>query len=590
MPYAGKYCEHVGAMKCGPLGVFCTNGGECPTRTETECECSGDFSGPHCEFETIEDTDDDIADDDDTDDDGTDDMDDDGTDDDKADNNSNGYGFPKCTLKCQNGGTCSFGGSYDTAGVHDLDHLYKTNTNSTEDFMSCVCPAEFGGKICDINKNPCGSHNCFHGGTCLTHTIDGVPKHHCDCTTAGGDDELFAGRFCQYQSEIFCTANEDPNGHLFCTNGGMCLDDAIKGCSCVPGFYGNSCEFKHAPKNIVVPEVYPDGFENPKPLEPAPDTSGIHIGEGKPAELKPAKAVCKLKCRFDGECNNGVKDLGTTSHLASIDELQTTYNNDFEHCVCREGYVGLRCEHRIEVCSSGTHVCMFGGKCLKDGNEDSCDCDESKEPFLAGKNCEHKSSHPGASICTKGELIVSQPRSFCVNYGTCKEFISVTQNHPGCNCVGDWEGPHCEMPTKSLTSTTMPPLAVHTTPSPTKNPVTRSPVKSSDSVVINRDAVPVVVTIEEEPNDATTTAILAVGLIALIVSVIISAYTFVRNRDFQQQILLRDANRRLAFTRTLSQTFKKNPYRDIIPTHDPSETDNLPKGENGEHMHNVEIA
>lgn len=125
---------------------------------------------------------------------------------------------PECTLDCNNGGECMVGIN-NADEVHDLAHFY----DNAEEFMHCKCPEGWGGALCEVARQECGSHHCYNGGTCLQHTdSDGQTKHRCDCTTANGDDYSYAGRFCQYQSTSFCTKKEDENGQLFCVNGGTC--------------------------------------------------------------------------------------------------------------------------------------------------------------------------------------------------------------------------------------------------------------------------------------------------------------------------------------------------------------------------------
>lgn len=142
-PFVGKYCEVQSKEDCGSEDLFCVNGGECNPAFPDEgppCGCPVGFEGPHCEFKEGEGT------------------------------------ILSCTLDCQNGGECSLGSSSQTAEFHDLDHLYMTNTNSTEDYMYCICPPGFGGKLCDIPMTACGTEQCYYGGTCITRTDKGKWK------------------------------------------------------------------------------------------------------------------------------------------------------------------------------------------------------------------------------------------------------------------------------------------------------------------------------------------------------------------------------------------------------------------------------
>ena len=147
-----------------------------------------------------------------------------------------------------------------------------------------------------------------------------------------------------------------------------------------------------------------------------------------------------------------------------------------------------------------------------------------------------------------------------------------------CECVSNFSGPHCEFEGKKDTAD-----------DGADGDDIGDDLKYFESVVDDCDDVPVVVTIVLETNDTTATAILAVGLIALIVSLIISEYTFVRNRDFQQQILLRDAHRRLALAPYFLQTINKTPYIDTIPTNDPLEIAKLATKGIIQHGNRIEI-
>lgn len=542
--YVGKFCEKPSAVQCGAPGVFCAHGGECPTMLQTTCDCSGDYFGPHCEFEG-------------------------GGYDYYVDDNSANQPdvpsvpkvlpVPKCTLECENEGTCVLGGSDDTYGVHDLDHLYDTNTGSAEDFMTCLCLPGFGGKLCEIEKTECGSHHCFHGGTCLTKMdTHGVTKNHCDCSTALESGHLYAGRFCQFKSNEFCSKKANENGQIFCVNGGECLDDDTDGCSCPPDYYGLSCEFMREPANFTAPQNL-DGIANPEPLDVShftPSAPQSQSNEGEPI-LKPAQAACSLQCLNEGVCSKGAKDLGIINHLSNVEEISQSYNEDFEHCVCKDGYVGLQCEHEVEICPSGTHVCLYGSKCVKFGNVDGCDCSESNDFNLAGESCEHKSSRPGETICTKGDVGVVTPRSFCLNGGSCNAYVSAHEAHAGCSCIGKWSGPHCELKRNN------------------NNAVVRPPTGKAAPVV---------------NSNAATNSILAIGIVALMISLVVSLYTCRRNRKFKQELVRREYSmQRQAMERAAPPAPPRRrsmelPYKDEPPSHQainqqPSHVNNLARGE-----------
>jgi hypothetical protein len=133
---------------------------------------------------------------------------------------------------------------------------------------------------------------------------------------------------------------------------------------------------------------------------------------------------CSLKCENDGQCRKGVKD---TSFLDKFNlgpvasNLNMTHNQDFEHCVRPDGFTGHICDIQVETCGENEHICLYGSKCVQDGDGHKCDCEGAFTTFdkFAGNNCQHKATE----FCTaNGELGVGKDNlSFCVNNGTCIE-------------------------------------------------------------------------------------------------------------------------------------------------------------------------
>jgi hypothetical protein len=98
-----------------------------------------------------------------------------------------------------------------------------------------------------------------------------------------------------------------------------------------------------------------------------------------------------------------------------------THNVDFEHCVCPIGYVGHTCDISVTTCGNNSHVCLYGSKCVEDGDGYKCDCEEASSSLdkFAGDSCQHKATE----LCTSdgepgsGTDIIS----FCVNNGRCTD-------------------------------------------------------------------------------------------------------------------------------------------------------------------------
>lgn len=141
---------------------------------------------------------------------------------------------------------------------------------------------------------------------------------------------------------------------------------------------------------------------------------------------------CKIACVNGGKCRKGAKD---TSFIRQFElgplQLQTSltspFDENFEHCVCPDGFVGLRCETNIETCGSNGHICLHGSKCILDGDEHVCECENAFTPFekYAGKYCEAKSSE----VCTESGLtgLGKNNFAFCVNGGKCKANTSESE-------------------------------------------------------------------------------------------------------------------------------------------------------------------
>ena len=245
---------------------------------------------------------------------------------------------------------------------------------------------------------------------------DAGQSSHCDCTTAHTANESFAGKFCQYKSTVFCEASDAIEGRDFCVNGGTCKVGK-PGCDCPAGFEGPMCEY-----NVQVQGGEPD---------------------------------CKLTCDNGGECTKGVKDvtflinIGTA--VSHVKDPQ--HDENFEHCICAQGYFGLTCDKSIEMCGSGEYVCMNGGKCVSEANNGwSCNCEDSggDDKRFAGDYCQHEAS----VYCTPDNMpgVGVEKFSFCANGGKCKS-IAQGDGHTGCICPRGFEGESCELPEGSIGNT-----------------------------------------------------------------------------------------------------------------------------------------
>jgi hypothetical protein len=188
------------------------------------------------------------------------------------------------------------------------------------------------------------------------------------------------------------------------------------GCECEDGFTGPICEF------VVEHEAH--------------------------------QTECTLECHNHGVCRKGAKDLTLLKTLGvnRLNGLGETYSENFEHCVCPPGYVGLTCEHKMDVCPSGNQVCMNGAQCIPETSimgytlTFGCDCSKARHPDhkFAGASCEYVSNE----FCTVDEtkpLKGVGEDAFCTNGGKCLDKVEHGEPHPGCQCEGGFGGENCEI-------------------------------------------------------------------------------------------------------------------------------------------------
>lgn len=315
-----------------------------------------------------------------------------------------------------------------------------------------------------------------------------------------------------------------------------------------------------SPENVSAGPVSPND-PVPAPTEAAgPPAPTAYLDTSAPVDALEHLDVCQLECLNDGICRKGVKDLGIITDIAqNVEELNQTSNADFEHCVCPSGFVGLRCEHKVEICPGGEHVCLHGSTCVANGNEQSCDCTTSTFT-LAGSSCEHKSF----VSCNQDELGTAQPRSFCVNGGICKTLVSETEAHPGCECPDQhWEGPHCELHKATVESTVDTETAAKVSdPSPD---ATSSP---------------------SELNNGVSMGVLVVGILALVASLVVMVHTHVRNKKERRRM---EQERKLTLALATHRELEVNKGVQNFAVGEPEVYLGPPRDEDGHELHQIEI-
>mmetsp|Transcript_37324 Transcript_37324/g.90663 ORF Transcript_37324/g.90663 Transcript_37324/m.90663 type:complete len:670 (-) Transcript_37324:63-2072(-) len=326
---------------------------------------------------------------------------------------------PECTRDCKNDGEC-------TLGIKDFKTTQYASFWETHDqnFQYCKCPRGWFGENCEVIGTKCGNAHCFNGGACLqTLNENDETTYACDCRTANADGKTWAGQYCEHAATTTCHEDKSQstfNGKLFCTNGGECKDESEfhLGCNCPGGTHGPRCEFN----------------------------------TGSQA------AKCTLDCQNGGSCRMGhPQDSSLLTQFGSdLAHLNVSSAELFQHCVCPVGYFGIQCEHEMEVCPGGQHLCLHGSRCVDsddgfdfEGEKVSvnhkCDCDSAftADEKYAGKFCQYSST----DLCIKNADTGSDRSSnnaFCVNNGICKARVDSGDEHPGCNCPDGFEGEHCE--------------------------------------------------------------------------------------------------------------------------------------------------
>jgi Notch-like protein len=341
-------------------------------------------------------------------------------------------------LACQNGGVCSL----DNSGDEPAYMYWEDGGSKQHESMWCKCPEGYKGRLCDVVSVPCGDSWCFHGGTCLEHSIDGKVQYDCDCTPTYTDEASYAGTMCQFAATSYCSKSSGGvNGNLFCTNHGRCNDHPEQGCDCDDPYTGFSCEFvlQDSMNNSTASIIRNNG------------TDDVWLGDD--ANITPIDGTlvydelddikCDLKCQHGGTCQVGVKDNGVLEDIAqkSVPSLNVSDDSEssFMHCVCPDGYYGNLCESLVEICGDNEHMCLHGGKCIRnDQDEHACDCsteETEKVPSViyAGEACEH--AVPRSNVCSDEgySSMETSPVSFCI-HGTCKQRVAAGERFVSRSC------------------------------------------------------------------------------------------------------------------------------------------------------------
>jgi hypothetical protein len=126
----------------------------------------------------------------------------------------------------------------------DAKYLSQFLYSFSFDDVPQACPKGWYGDTCGVPGVECGNAHCFNGGACLeTLNDNGATTYACDCGQAKHNNKAYAGQYCEAEATETCanapgSGSSQPNGHLFCTNGGKCqtsVSSAHLGCECPEG-------------------------------------------------------------------------------------------------------------------------------------------------------------------------------------------------------------------------------------------------------------------------------------------------------------------------------------------------------------------
>jgi hypothetical protein len=150
---------------------------------------------------------------------------------------------------------------------------------------------------------------------------------------------------------------------------------------------------------------------------------------------------CQLHCDR-GTCAKGFKSYDDLVNSGAY-PAQLAFDvitSGGEHCVCPDGYTGLRCEIRVAECGH-SKFCYNGATCTYDDDGDPvCDCNAAHTDYVsyAGSSCEQEAT----TRCVPG-LDQDEKDAFCANHGRCID--DPETRHHGCVCEDGWSGDLCDI-------------------------------------------------------------------------------------------------------------------------------------------------
>ncbi|KAI0218724.1 hypothetical protein LSAT2_029593 [Lamellibrachia satsuma] len=295
---------------------------------------------------------------------------------------------PNCTFCCE-GPFCNFKPPVPTLIPTSSNNACSVNPcrnggrcvlrpNSRRGYV-CRCQPGTWGHVCRGNK--CNRRPCKNGGYCQRKTKS--PFYTCSCKVG------YTGSTCT-RVKIRCSDTK------YCMNGGTCYNHGIYGrkCKCMDGFIGSRCEDEKYPgcKSL-------DRVKTMKEQVSRAGTSCTNLA-ATIGLLVTNKGIMK-KCRqhmggnfqqgIDGDvtavtatylnsCSEGDRFTWYKTSICCPGKFTTIgcYANPCENggwcfegtadyvCLCRFGYEGRHCEHRVAVCyvSGDPHFHTYDGEMI----------------------------------------------------------------------------------------------------------------------------------------------------------------------------------------------------------------------------------
>lgn len=283
--------------------------------------------------------------------------------------------------------------------------------------FECLCPEDRTGKFCQIKLNFCHEygHLCYGNSTCLEANLNGTEVK-CACPYG------FNGTFCQ---DRISTNNCEPNP----CNGGTCVSQEVGYvCDCPKGKTGNQCELK--PEHLCFGNKCQNGH-------------CLALPEINDYVCRCYDNYAGEFCQFQECSESNIDDFCVRNNTLDIIKDKSFHDQLVCKCMCKTGYVGPRCEEKIDLCDAiqsgidfvqsqgGPSIgkyCANGGNCSYNSrtNQPECICAEG---YTGGR-------------CQERLVAASCSRNPC-KYGTC----SPSKDNSGdyeCNCSPGWTGRDCD--------------------------------------------------------------------------------------------------------------------------------------------------